>query len=657
MRIPRISLRWNWSWGFGLFIALPALALALLGLRAVRAERIEREQQLREQQTQVARLIGAAISNRLGALEVELRQLGNRNADASNEHSSGAYVFSLQRDNGLKFPSQRVYFGEQSTPVWPANTENLIDQAQAGKAQGRNLDALSLYRRIIDVEPKLSAWAELSIAAVKRDSGDNSAMDALAGAELANSESATPTGLPVALIACAYAERMPVQEQARFALLFERTIENLRNGRWWLSYDERSFYDGQLRQMIEKVETKRLPEDDTLKHLAAIEQVVRRSSLRAANESVPSFERAQGDGFLITWSKSEGDSGTQVGLAIPQNHLASLLDSIVSPLLSGQPFSVEVRDAEGHSVWSKLQSNAAHTEQLRGVRGLELGFSGLSGSGWLDQKQLVSVGFVLLLLIMMIAGLAMTARAVRREVELGRTQNEFIAAISHEFKSPIASIRLLMERITSGRVSTPQTTAEYYTAVSREAERLERLVNRLLEWQQIQAGRKRYDFSSGSLAEIATTAIEQMRPQAEAKGIKLEAETGESIPEVPLDEVAITDAIENLIDNAIKYSPPQTMVKLSIRIDDGHASIEVRDQGVGIEHDELPRIFDKFYRGRRGDLRNVHGTGLGLALVKATMEAHGGGVEVTSEPGIGSCFCLRLPINNGAPRDGANPDS
>src|SRR2546428_8257170 len=128
MRIPRISVKWNWSWGFGLLIALPALALALLGLRAVRAERIEREQQLRDQQTQVARLIGAAISNRLGALEVELRHSPNRSADENNEQSNGAYIFSLERDNNeLRFPNQRAYFGEQSTRVWPANTENLID--------------------------------------------------------------------------------------------------------------------------------------------------------------------------------------------------------------------------------------------------------------------------------------------------------------------------------------------------------------------------------------------------------------------------------------------------------------------------------------------------------------------------------------------------
>jgi len=657
MRLSSDALRWNRSWGFGLLIALPALALAVLGLRAVRAERIEREQQLREQQTQVARLIDAAISNKLGALEVELRQLGNRNADANNEHSSGAYIFSLGRDNVLRFPNQRIYFGEQPTPVWSAATENLIDQAQAANAQLRNLEALRVYRRIVEVEPKLSAWAELSIASVKHDAGDPTAMNALAGADLAKSESTSPTGLPVALIASAYAERMPVQEQARFVLLYERNLESLRSGRWWLSYDERSFYDGQLRQIIEKIETKLLPEDGALKHMARIEQVVRRSSPRAANEVASSFVHSQGDGFLITWSKGEGDSGIHAGLAIPQNRFASLLDSIIPLLLSSQPFTVEVRSAEGASLWGKPQSNALHTEQLRGVRGLELGFSGLSGSGWLDQKQLVSLGFILLLLVMMTAGLAMTARAVRREVELGRIQNEFIAAMSHEFKSPIASIRLLMERITSGRLSTPQTTAEYYTAINRETERLERLVNRLLEWQQIQAGRKRYNFSSGSLAEMATTAIEQMRPQAEAKGIAIERETGEAIPDVPLDEAAITDAIENLVDNAIKYSPPQTLVKLLIRMDDGHACVEVRDQGIGIEQDELPRIFDKFYRGRRGDLRNVHGTGLGLALVKATVEAHGGEVDVTSEPGMGSCFRIRLPINNGVPNNGANSDS
>ncbi|MFN2498717.1 MAG: sensor histidine kinase [Pyrinomonadaceae bacterium] len=644
----RVSLRWNWSWGFGLFIALPAFALALLGLRAVRAERIERQEQLREQQVQVARLIDAAISNRMAALEVDVRQHESQSSDASKETLNGFYVFSLDQNNILKFPSQRVYFGEQSPPAWSETTENLIDQAQAAKAQGRNLEAVSLYRRIIEVESKLSAWAQLSIASLKRDAGDTGAMNnELANAELADSDATTPTGLPLALIACAYVEQLPTQEQTKYALFVQRTIESLRHGRWWLSYDERSFYDGQLRQMLGRVGAKQPSEDHELKQLAAIAQIVHRSLPPAGNEISRSFDRAEGEGFLISWSRAENGSTSHDGFAFSQDGLVGLFDSILSPLLSGQSFSVEVRDAEAHSVWAKLQGRAINTQPLRGVRGLELTFSGLSGSRWLDQKQLLWFGFILLLVVMMIAGLAMTARVVRREMELGRIQNDFIAAVSHEFKSPIASIRLLMERITNGRLRNSETTAEYYAAISREAERLERLVNRLLEWQQIQAGRKRYNFSPASLTGIATTAIEEMRPQAEAKGIILETAFEKPLPQVNTDEAALTDAIENLIDNAIKYSPSDTRITVSCSSTDHQACVEVHDQGVGIANDELPHIFDRFYRGRRGDMSNVHGTGLGLALVKATVEAHGGEVEVTSEPGVGSCFRLRLPINNG----------
>src|SRR6478672_2508683 len=128
MQMSRLPFKWNWSWGFVLFIALPAGALALLGLRAVRAEWIEREQQLRGQQTQVARLIDSAISNKLGTFEVELRQ--EKNLDRTK--STGvAYFFSVDRDGVIKFPNERVYFGEQPTESWTASTQQLIDDAQA----------------------------------------------------------------------------------------------------------------------------------------------------------------------------------------------------------------------------------------------------------------------------------------------------------------------------------------------------------------------------------------------------------------------------------------------------------------------------------------------------------------------------------------------
>ncbi len=654
MNIPLILSRWNWSWGFGLFIALPALALALLGLRAVRAERIEREQQLREQQVQIARLIEAAISTRINSLPTELK---HRTQNATpDETLTGIYGFSLDQNKTLTFPDQRIYFGEQTSTAWPLNVENLLEQAQAAKAQGRSAEASTLYRRIIDVEPKLTAWAELNNASIKYDEGGPSAFKALAYGKLADSGATTPTGLPVALIACGHIERMPAKDQSKFSSFVEQTLESLRRGRWWLSYEERSFYDGQLRQLLEHMGTKP-SEDRELRQLAAVEQIVRRASLPLGIIAAScSFERVRGEGFLISIAKESG-SASQNGFALPRDRSAGLFDSVVSPLLSGQLFGVEVRDADGGSVWGKLHGAVGHTEPLRAVHGLELAFSGLNGPRWLDQKQLLWLGFIVLLVVMMIAGLAMTARVVRREVELVRIQNEFIAAVSHEFKSPIASVRLLMERITTGRVRDSETISEYYAAIDRESERLERLVNRLLEWQQIQAGCRRYSFAPTSATELVRTAIEEMRPQAEAKGIGFEVSFDDSIAEVAIDGAAMTDAVENLIDNAIKYSPASTKITVSCQTIDHHPCIEVRDQGIGIPHDELPRIFDRFYRGQRGDLSNVHGTGLGLALVKATVEGHGGEVEVSSEPGLGSCFRICLPIQNGVPIDGANSNS
>jgi signal transduction histidine kinase len=657
LRIQRFSTKWNWSWGFWLFIALPALGLALLGLRAVRAERIEREQQLRETQTQLAGLIDAAISNKLTSLAADMKRQSDLRSETAREICGECYIFTVDRQANLTFPNQRVYFGDQSHRAPLPAIENLVEQAQAEKAQGRIAEAVTMYRRIIKVEPNLGKWAELSIAAIKYEEGDASILNVLANDELPESEAMTPTGLPLALFASAYVERMPASEQAKVASFIKRSLESLRHDRWWLSYDERSFYDSQLRRMLERIDLQKQTEDRELKQLAALEQIVRRSLPIAGSEAFQSLESAQGERFSLSWSKTDNGSTMREGFAVSVDRLVSLCDSVLSPLLSGQSFATEVRDLEGHRVWGELKGNAVHTQSLRGVRGLELAFGGLSGSRWVDQKQLLWVGIILLLVLTMIAGLAMTARVVRREMELGRMQNDFIAAVSHEFKSPIASIRLLMERITGGKVHSEQATAEYYAAIDRESERLERLVNRLLEWQQIQAGRRQYRFEPLSVVDVAKTAIAAMRPKAEAKQITIITRVDGNLPNANLDDAAFTDAIENLIDNAIKYSPPGTTIAVSCARADHHTSIEVRDQGVGIPADELPHIFDRFYRGRRGDTSNVHGTGLGLALVKATVEAHRGTVDVTSEPGTGSCFRLSLPINNGVAINGASSHS
>jgi signal transduction histidine kinase len=302
-----------------------------------------------------------------------------------------------------------------------------------------------------------------------------------------------------------------------------------------LSYEERRFYDAELRRLLESTgSSRRFPDDTRLDELKAIERIARQSPPSRRDTVTRSFERGERGAFLILWLPSSREADVWLGIAIPQGRLQNLLDDALAPLLSGQPFSAAIRDRKGDIVWGTLP-NIRHVEALRTLPEWELAFSGLTSAGWTNRRLLLWYGFILLLVMILLVGLAMTVRVVRREAELGRLQNEFIAAVTHEFKSPITSIRLLMERLASGRLRTTEQASGYYTAISRETGRLELLVNRVLESQKIQVGLKQYSFAPASLIEIAETAVNQLRPQAEAKGIRLEMETDGHIPEVPLD--------------------------------------------------------------------------------------------------------------------------
>jgi two-component system phosphate regulon sensor histidine kinase PhoR len=306
------------------------------------------------------------------------------------------------------------------------------------------------------------------------------------------------------------------------------------------------------------------------------------------------------------------------------------------------PYAASLADSSGRVLWGDRASSARRSFPLRSVSGWELRL-GEANTG--DQgRRFLWYAFVLLLLMMLAFGVAVTLRTARREMELGRLQAEFAAGVTHEFKSPITGIRLLMERIIGGRVNSRSTIQDYYTAVCRETDRLELLVNRLLETHRIQSGQARYHFAPHCMADIAESAISRLRAQADAKRIHLTLETDDAQREADLDCTAIQDSLENLIENAIKYSPPDTSVAVTVEHTAKEVRVTVRDQGAGIDPADLPRIFDRFYRGRRDERQSVRGTGLGLPLVKAVVEGHGGLVEVKSIPGKGSEFCLRIPL-------------
>jgi signal transduction histidine kinase len=216
--------------------------------------------------------------------------------------------------------------------------------------------------------------------------------------------------------------------------------------------------------------------------------------------------------------------------------------------------------------------------------------------------------------------------------------------VSHELKTPIALIRLYAETLEMGRVRDESRAREFLQVISREAQRLTHLINNVLDIARLDAGRKTYNFAEADLVKVVTDTLEAYRYQFDAGGFVIERRIDPGPLTARVDPEAITRALLNLLDNAVKYSNGATDIAVSLRRHGRHAVLSVRDHGIGIPAAEQEHIFELFYRVEDGLVQGVKGSGLGLTLVKHIAEAHGGRVQVKSKPDAGSTFTIELPL-------------
>lgn len=279
-------------------------------------------------------------------------------------------------------------------------------------------------------------------------------------------------------------------------------------------------------------------------------------------------------------------------------------------------------------------------------RGMALGikFQGTTveaiGRRWVMQSFLI-LGVLSLL---MIGGLVLTYRSVSKEMALAHLKSDFVSNVSHELRTPLALIRLYAETLELGRITTQEKKEEYYRIIRKESERLTSLINNILDFSRIEAGRKEYDFRETDIAELVRNTLDAYRYQIEQQGFAFEQQIDSSIPAVRVDREAIARALVNLVNNALKYSANEKFIGVKLYRADDKLKLEVVDRGIGITRREQSKIFEKFYRTGDPLVHNTKGSGLGLSLVRHITKAHGGEVEVESTPGKGSKFVLSLPL-------------
>jgi signal transduction histidine kinase len=253
-------------------------------------------------------------------------------------------------------------------------------------------------------------------------------------------------------------------------------------------------------------------------------------------------------------------------------------------------------------------------------------------------------GATVLVVVFLVGGIALTIRATDREARLAQAKSNFVANVSHELKTPLSLISLFSEILELGRVNNEEKKAEYYGIIRHESRRLNKTIDNILDFSRIEAGRKTYELVDGDILEVIDNVLTTHRYQIINSGFDIQQDIQASLPSVLMDRDAMSQAISNLLDNAIKYSGKVKQISITAKTLESDLCIEIADHGIGIPRNEQAKIFEKFYRVGNGLVHDVKGSGLGLSLVKHIIEAHKGIISVESDVGKGSRFTILLPL-------------
>jgi two-component system phosphate regulon sensor histidine kinase PhoR len=252
----------------------------------------------------------------------------------------------------------------------------------------------------------------------------------------------------------------------------------------------------------------------------------------------------------------------------------------------------------------------------------------------------VTVSFVLVV----VTGVTLVLVFLRREANLSELQADFVSKVSHELRTPLTSIRLFVETLERSR-GNQAAEDKCIDALGRETDRLTQLIERLLDWGRMEAGRKQFDLHSETVDDIVRETLDAFRPLRDRyPDLEFTVDVEPGLPRIDADLSAMVDALGNLLSNALKYGGRPPVVTLRARRVHDRVAFEVSDNGEGIPHDEHRRIFDKFYRIDDRLSRSREGSGLGLSIVKHIVRAHRGRIQLDSNIGRGSTFRITVPI-------------
>ena len=333
---------------------------------------------------------------------------------------------------------------------------------------------------------------------------------------------------------------------------------------------------------------------------------------------------------------------------VRSTYLSRLTSSLLGRSTQGrfQPV-IAVLDQDKHEIFSSgsganFEVEASFAPVFPNWR-LAIGFPNQTLQSLARESFLRTMLITGIVLAVLIVGLYLMLRATVQEIRLAEAKSAFVSNVSHELQTPLSLIQLLSETLKLERVTDQAKSREYYEMIHRESCRLGQLINNILDFSKIEAGRNGYKFSPADVGGVVGELLDTYGQQIRNQGFELAIEIDAPLPPVAIDTSAISRAVLNLLDNAVKYSSKVKNIAVRVRRRENAVTIEIADCGIGIARADQNKIFEKFYRAGSELVHDTKGSGLGLSLVQHIVKAHGGTINVESAPGKGSTFTILLP--------------
>jgi len=606
--------------------AVVTAALCWGGWRLLDQQRTIDKQRQREQLESRADTIAARIRGRLA--EAGERLAGSLSDSAAPLQAlENAVLVVVDTNTVSTVPRNALPYVPIEPPPPPATPAALSRIESIEFLRANSDEAADQYRRLArDTNQQIRAGALLRLGRVLRKSKDfNGALAAYR--ELAASGAVWIEGLPAELAAFdgERATLLAMGDRERAARVATELIEELDRGRWPIARGLAEFHRDELG----------MARPDSWRLAQALHETIGEvdGRLPVRGHRVVKTDRGA---VLVLW-RSAGDRTALLsafadrffGAAAPEGLAWRLADGGGEVIAGKSP-------APLHSA-ARVLGNAEYPWTVHAWSTA----SPPAGDGG-DNMTLVAMMGAMLTFVW--GASYFIARAIRREAEVARLQSDFVAAVSHEFRSPLTTVRQMAEMLETDRLPSEERRRKYYRVIANEAARLQRLVETLLNFGRMEAGAVRYHFTDIDAAALVRHVVHEIEPQAREAGRHIAVTGPDTDIQLRGDAGALALALRNLIDNALKYSPNDSTVQVQWQRENNHAAISVIDRGVGIPQAEQQAIFRKFVRGRSAIDANIKGTGVGLSMVQEIAVAHGGEIRLNSEVQRGSAFTLVLPI-------------